>query len=440
MVDLSKIRFYENGVVSFNLPLSAQVVGAKATRTTHPRVLNGFSQLFSLVSERAFAVENPFLWKTKAEVLDVLKAADCTQLIKHSVSCTHTWEMTNYRTHCGKCSQCIDRRFAALAADLGEEDPPEMYGVDLLTGEREPGEPRTMLAEYVNSARRITKMSPLDFYSKYGETSRLLKQLEGSPDSNALKIFELHKRHAQAVTNVVEQAIKDHSGDILNHSLPSTSLINLVCAQPRTGSPTEIRQTASEESAPPVEQVQLGDYAFKQNGEAWSVRFNGSAPRILLPCKGAAYLSILLANPGEQFPVEKLYSAVAKQPKEFFLGDAGVETDDIGLGAYRLELDNLREQLAEAESNNDIGTIGKIQRDIGFYEDALRAGSGLGGRLRKAKDDRDRIRKAVSNAIERARKKIHSFNPELATHLKSPNIRKGFKCLYQPISPVKWDT
>ena len=40
------LRFYENGVVSMNLPMSAQVVGTRATRTTHPRVLAGFEQLF----------------------------------------------------------------------------------------------------------------------------------------------------------------------------------------------------------------------------------------------------------------------------------------------------------------------------------------------------------------------------------------------------------
>ncbi len=45
---LKRIRFYENGVVSLNLPISEQVVGERATRTTHPQVLDGFANLFSL--------------------------------------------------------------------------------------------------------------------------------------------------------------------------------------------------------------------------------------------------------------------------------------------------------------------------------------------------------------------------------------------------------
>jgi hypothetical protein len=47
MVGRDRIRFYENGVVSLNLPVSAQAIGARATRTTHPRVLNGFAELFT---------------------------------------------------------------------------------------------------------------------------------------------------------------------------------------------------------------------------------------------------------------------------------------------------------------------------------------------------------------------------------------------------------
>ena len=45
---LPGIRMYENGVVSLNLPISAQIIGARATRTTHPMVISGFNELFSM--------------------------------------------------------------------------------------------------------------------------------------------------------------------------------------------------------------------------------------------------------------------------------------------------------------------------------------------------------------------------------------------------------
>lgn len=70
MIGLERVRFYENGVVSLNLPIGRQVVGARATRTTHPRVLAGFTELFTMLAGCPLAVENPFLGLTKTEVVN----------------------------------------------------------------------------------------------------------------------------------------------------------------------------------------------------------------------------------------------------------------------------------------------------------------------------------------------------------------------------------
>ena len=48
------------------------------------------------------------------------------------------------------------------------------------------------------------------FFGKYGEIARVLKHLNGSADSTALKLYELHKRHAKYVTNVVDDAISQN--------------------------------------------------------------------------------------------------------------------------------------------------------------------------------------------------------------------------------------
>ena len=47
LLDRQRIFFFENGVVSLNLPPVAQVVGARATRTTHPQALAGFRRVLS---------------------------------------------------------------------------------------------------------------------------------------------------------------------------------------------------------------------------------------------------------------------------------------------------------------------------------------------------------------------------------------------------------
>ncbi|MCK0103443.1 hypothetical protein [Pseudohalocynthiibacter sp. F2068] len=43
------ISFYENGVVSLNLPPVRNVLGTRATRTTHPQTLRRFERLFSRI-------------------------------------------------------------------------------------------------------------------------------------------------------------------------------------------------------------------------------------------------------------------------------------------------------------------------------------------------------------------------------------------------------
>ncbi len=226
---LWKIQFYENGVVSINLPIAPQVIGGRATRTTHPQVINGFSQIFTALLQTPFAVENPFLWMTKGEVVRSIREANCGDLIKYSTSCTHVWEMTNLKTHCGKCSQCISRRFATLSAGCSDlEDPEEIYETDLLKGERKPGESRTMLESYVRSAKQVKNMSDSTFFSEFGEVHRVTRQINGATvNETASKILDLHKRHATEVSDVIVKGIRDSAKDIADGKVHNSCLLIL---------------------------------------------------------------------------------------------------------------------------------------------------------------------------------------------------------------------
>ncbi|MCL6508733.1 MAG: 7-cyano-7-deazaguanine synthase, partial [Bryobacteraceae bacterium] len=243
--DLWKIRFYENGVVSINLPISPQVVGGRATRTTHPQVLNGFADFFTALFQRPFAVENPFLWMTKAQVVQSIRDAGCGDLIKYAVSCTHVWEMTTLHTHCGTCSQCIDRRIATLSAGCSDqEDPEEMYAVDLLRGERKSGDSRTMLESYIRTAKRVKDISESAFFSEFGEAHRVTQHIRGmTVDQAASSILDLYKRHATQVCDVITKGIQEHAQDISDGKVPSTCLLILAL-------PDEYKRPATYEEAP----------------------------------------------------------------------------------------------------------------------------------------------------------------------------------------------
>lgn len=432
MVGLNRIRFYENGVISLNLPWSPQVVGARATRTTHPRVLRGFERLFSLVSGNAFSVENRFLWKTKTDVVRLIADSGCAGMIKYATSCTHTWEMTKQHTHCGTCSQCIDRRFAILAAGQESNDPGEAYKVDLLTGERAEGNPRTLIAAYVETANQIEGMDAKAFFESYGESFRVLKHLAGHPDAIAMEIFDLYRRHAKQVIGVVDAALERHIKDIRRRKLAPSCLLRLVSDS--VGSADS--EAASTNGTP---QMELPDHLFRNKGQAWQVRFAGGNDFILLPSKGAAYLQILLDNPGVPLSAIDLAVRVSKQPEKFSLGSSGGTADVDALRAYHARLRELEDELEEARSDSDEARQVRLENEKESIIKEVRRNTSLGGKPRKGDDDRERIRKAVGNAIRRTISDIKLFDSRLADHLSSPTLRGGMNPCYSPPNGTHWE-
>jgi len=227
---LDRVRFYENGIVSMNLPLTPQAIGGRASRTTHPQVLAGFSALFSMLFERDINVENPFFWKTKTDVLEAIKAAGHSGLCARTTSCAHTWELTKLHSHCGRCSQCVDRRLVALAAGYtDEEDPAEMYKLDVLRGSRRKTEERILVESYAKTVGEIEGMSTaVEFCSRFGEVGRLINHIDGTADAVAQKVFELHKRHARQVLHGLDTAARQGVSEMRQGELPSDCLLNIV--------------------------------------------------------------------------------------------------------------------------------------------------------------------------------------------------------------------
>ncbi len=231
LFDIDRVRFFENGIVSLNLPPVAQVVGARATRSTHPQVLVGFRRVLTEVVGRSFDVDNPFIWLTKSEVVERISANGFNDLIRDTRSCTRVHEMTKMHPHCGQCSQCIDRRFAVLAARQGHEDPADAYKVDLFIGERRAGPDREMALAFVRSATDVNQVADVAFFARYGEASRIVGFFPEAADKVASRILDLHRRHAAAVCHVFDGAISTHASALRQGSLAGDCLLALVVSQ-----------------------------------------------------------------------------------------------------------------------------------------------------------------------------------------------------------------
>ncbi|MEO1504186.1 MAG: hypothetical protein AAFU68_08120, partial [Pseudomonadota bacterium] len=223
---LHRICFFENGVLSVNLPISTQLVGARATRSTHPKVMQGFEALFSRVFERTWQVRNPFFGLTKTEVVERIAARGGERFIRHTRSCASVRQTTKQHPHCGRCSQCLDRRVAILAAELGDEDPIEAYAVDPVLGARVDARERELALGYVNTARQFAQMNASEFFQTYGEAHRVLEYVEGPRQAAAKLLFDLHRRHGEKVSSVVDAAVNAVAS---GETLPETdSLVGLV--------------------------------------------------------------------------------------------------------------------------------------------------------------------------------------------------------------------
>jgi hypothetical protein len=84
-----------------------------------------------------------------------------------------------------------------------------------------------MAESYVRTATSIDAMSEREFLERFGEVSRIVGAIPGDPSQNARAVFSLHKRHAAAVTHVIDGELAKHAKDIREGLLPETSLLML---------------------------------------------------------------------------------------------------------------------------------------------------------------------------------------------------------------------
>ncbi len=203
---------------------------------------------------------------------------------------------------------------------------------------------------------------------------------------------------------------------------------------------------------PRAERLAAPTNLFRREGEYWSVTFEGDSFR-LKDSKGLRYLAKLLARPGtEMFALDLVMEGsgqAAPRPGARERADAGLEVsaggdagemlDPQAKAQYKRRLDELREELEEAESFNDPERAARAQEEMDFLIRELSAAVGLGGRDRKAASDSERARVNVTRAIRAAGERIAEHSPALGKHFEAM-IRTGTFCAYtpDPRMPASW--
>jgi hypothetical protein len=185
----------------------------------------------------------------------------------------------------------------------------------------------------------------------------------------------------------------------------------------------------------------------RREGDFWRICF-ASKTVLIRHSRGLSLLVHLLRNPGEEIHVSALD---ALSPSDVAapvagsapvdapigdLGDAGEVLDAQAKATYRRRLGELREEIEEAETNNDIGRVESLRAELEALTDQLRQATGLGGRSRRAASNADRVRVAVTRRIRAAIVQIEKHHPPLGAHL-TETIHTGYFCSYGP-GGVTW--
>lgn len=228
MTQAKRILFFENGVVSLNLPVADEVVRARASRTTHPHSLRLLTDFAGRVMGRHMEVVNPYINETKSDVVSTIVRHGAGHLIGLSVSCAHTMFMPKNSQHCGTCSQCIDRRIAIMASGNESLDSSVDYVSDVLTGPRQAGPEQTMAIHFARHSTELRAMSSAQFVSRFNLD--LTRAVRGLPDASKAMgaLYDLHQRHGSAVHSVLSEQLQANAHLIAEGRLEPTSMLALI--------------------------------------------------------------------------------------------------------------------------------------------------------------------------------------------------------------------
>ena len=196
---------------------------------------------------------------------------------------------------------------------------------------------------------------------------------------------------------------------------------------------------------------------FLRHDDYWIIRYHGHAA-FLKTTRGLHCLALLLRYPGREFHVSELLASFIAAPTRppvvirnrrlrdagdqvvtAGVSDAGPVLDAQAKAECKRRLNELRQELNEAEQFNDPDRAAKAQHEISAIARHLACAIGLAGRDRKTSCGAERARSAITKRINRAIRKIGEAIPSLGQHL-CARIKAGYFCSYNPHPdrPVVW--
>jgi len=177
---------------------------------------------------------------------------------------------------------------------------------------------------------------------------------------------------------------------------------------------------------------------FKKINDVWTVTFQGCT-KYIPDYAGFSYIKLLLSHQGKAFTTTEFLSLYNEKPLAFVNGDK--QLDKKAKEDYQKRLEEIDSQLGIVIKNGDIGTQEKLEEEKQVLITELINATGFGNRSKKLSPEFEKYRLSTGQAIVRTMKKIESYIPELAQHLRDAinNPYSGTSLSYHPAKPIDWE-
>jgi hypothetical protein len=196
----------------------------------------------------------------------------------------------------------------------------------------------------------------------------------------------------------------------------------------RAGAADLVRQAAREALGALAEEQGGADCLFRREGEYWAVGRPGAVVR-LRDSVGMHHLARLLTDPGREFAAVDL--AARRMGAWLPPTSAGEVLDARAKDEYRRRIEDLRDEIEEAERFGDLGRLGRARTQVELVARELARAVGLGGRSRVVGSGAERARVNVTRTIRDAMRRIADQDVWVGHHLVT-TIRTGTFCRYAP--------
>lgn len=181
---------------------------------------------------------------------------------------------------------------------------------------------------------------------------------------------------------------------------------------------------------------------FRMEGEYWTLVYGGKEVH-MKDRKGFHDLAYLLQRPDEDVDVLTLANLeLSDNGLQFALKCPSVTEDPVSdqdaIRNYGGRIQELDEELDEANANHDEAGQIRLQKDKDLMAKQLKSALGPGAQSRKFLTPVENARTAVTKRINTAIKAVEKEHAELGKHLTS-SIDTGTSCRYRPEQELPWE-